>query len=80
LVIFGCWLLAVSYRLSALFGRMPIADCRQPIASTNVILQDFLAKNLQINIIRNSFDALGVLKSDGVLIKSVRQKNNTKFH
>jgi hypothetical protein len=29
--------------------------------STNVILQVFLAKNLQINIIRNSFDALGVL-------------------
>jgi hypothetical protein len=32
-----------------------------PNATTKVILQDFLAKNLQINIIRNSFDALGVL-------------------
>jgi hypothetical protein len=42
--------------------------------STNVNVEDFLAKNLQINIIRNSFDALGVLKSEGVLIKSVRQK------
>ena len=30
--------------------------------STNVNVEDFLAKNLQINIIRNSFDALGVLK------------------
>jgi hypothetical protein len=30
---------------------------------TNVNVQHFLAKNLQINIIRNSFDTLGVLKS-----------------
>ena len=48
--------------------------------STKVILQVFLAKNLQINIIRNSFDALGVLKSKRVLRKYVERKNNTKFH
>ena len=30
--------------------------------STNVNVQHFLAKNLQINIIRNSFGTLGVLK------------------
>ena len=29
--------------------------------STNVKVEHFLAKNLQINIIRNSFDTLGVL-------------------
>lgn len=29
--------------------------------STKVVLQDIFAKNLQINIIRNSFDTLGVL-------------------
>jgi hypothetical protein len=33
--------------------------------STNVNVEDFLAKNLQINIIRNSFDTLGVLKENG---------------
>jgi hypothetical protein len=35
--------------------------------STNVNVEDFLAKNLQINIIRNSFDALGVFKIDLVI-------------
>jgi hypothetical protein len=57
-----------------MWNRLLTAERRQPKAPTNVILQVFLAKNLQINIIRNSFDALGVLKSEGVLIKSVRQK------
>jgi hypothetical protein len=47
-------------------GRLLTADSRQPIASTNVNVEDFLAKNLQINIIRNSFDALGVLKIDSL--------------
>jgi hypothetical protein len=54
-----------------------LADCRQPIAFTNVILQDFLAKNLQINIIRNSFDALGVL-TEKIFGNEVTQRTTEK--
>jgi hypothetical protein len=46
-----------------MWNRLLTAERRQPKAPTNVILQDFLAKNLQINIIRNSFEDYGSFKN-----------------